>query len=306
MGNLVFVSGDFSSGTTLLFTLFRKTGEYYSLYEPLHEKLLEYLIWPLREYEHHFFVSNYFSEYKGFRQIPELFNPEWGNSGLVLPATAEAPELYRYLSYVIGTAFGRAERVMLKENRFTFRLGWLRATFPQAKVVHIYRDPVRQWNSVLRRVQAYYGRDDVGQDKVTFNGFNIARWCEDIKGVYPQLAAEHFRTGHERFCRLWELSFAEHQRYADISVDYDALVRDFEATATRIGSSVGYRFDTASLKRYVVAEGAPERTVARSAAVKLARSVIDRAGRKYARVRLSARALVGKDRRKRRGPVAGS
>jgi hypothetical protein len=297
MSNLVFVSGDFSSGTTLLFTLFRKTGQYYSLYEPLHEKLLEYLIWPLREYEHHFFVSNYFSEFSGFRQIPELFDPAWGNSGLFLPATAEAPELYRYLSYVIGTAFGRAERVMLKENRFTFRLGWLRARFPQAKVVHIYRDRARQWNSVLRRVQAYYGRDDVGQDKVTFNGFNIARWCEDIKGTYPQLAAEHFQTGYERFCRLWELSFAEHQRYADISVDYDALVRDFEATATRIGSCVGYRFDTASLKRYVVAPEAQAQTAAQSMVVKLARTLIDRAGRKYARGRLAARALVRRNRR---------
>src|SRR3954453_23020529 len=66
MSNLVFLSGDFCSGSTLLFTLFRKAGAYYCLYEPLHEDILEYLIWPLNVYEHHYFVENYHSEYRGF------------------------------------------------------------------------------------------------------------------------------------------------------------------------------------------------------------------------------------------------
>src|SRR2546428_650193 len=62
MSKVFFITGDFCSGTTLLFTLFRKTGEYYSLYEPLHSLLRENLIWPLRAYEHHFFVDDYFAE----------------------------------------------------------------------------------------------------------------------------------------------------------------------------------------------------------------------------------------------------
>src|SRR5262245_2642783 len=135
MSNLVFVTGDFCSGSTLLFTLFRKTEQYYCLYEPLHELLLEYLIWPMLPDDHHFHVKSYQSELKGFNRIPELFKPRWGNSGLYLPADAQADELYRYLNYLIGTAFGRAERVMVKENRFTFRMGWLRSKFPHAKVV---------------------------------------------------------------------------------------------------------------------------------------------------------------------------
>src|SRR5207248_376337 len=101
---LVIVTGDFSSGTTLLFSLFRKTGDFYCLYEPLHEKLLEYLIYPLRPDEHHPFVEPYFSEYKGFRGLARLFKPEWATSQLRLTADDEAPDLFRYLSYLIGVA----------------------------------------------------------------------------------------------------------------------------------------------------------------------------------------------------------
>jgi hypothetical protein len=32
LSNLVFLTGGFSSGSTLLFTLFRKSGEFYTLY----------------------------------------------------------------------------------------------------------------------------------------------------------------------------------------------------------------------------------------------------------------------------------
>jgi hypothetical protein len=252
VGNLVFISGGFSSGSTLLWTLFHKTGEYYCLYEPLHQRLPEYLIWPLRVYQHHFFVEDYFSEYKGFREILRLFKPQWATSGLYLPPSAEADDLYRYLSYLIGMAFGRSAKVVLKFNRATFRLGWLRAKFPQAKVIHIYRDRDSQWNSMVRRAQAYRNREDVGQEDIAFDGMNMATWCEDLKDVFPELRSENFKTGYERFCKLWELSFAENQRHADITVSYWELTHDFEAVCGQIWDCVGCETDLLSLKRYVV------------------------------------------------------
>src|SRR5262245_51046437 len=197
MTNLVFVSGDFCSGSTLLFTLFRRTEQYYSLYEPIHERLLEYLYWPMRPDDHHFFVRRYHSELKGFDKIPELFNPRWGNSRLYLPSEADADDIYRYLSYLIGTAFGRGGKVMIKENRLAFRLGWLRSKSPQAKGGHIHRKKEDQWKSLLRRVQAHHRREDVGQDAPTFNGFAIHAWCEDLKRIYPELETSKSKTGYE-------------------------------------------------------------------------------------------------------------
>src|SRR5260370_16194945 len=185
MSNLVFVNGDYCSGSTLLFTLFRKAGQYYYLYEPLHEKLLEYLIWPMLPDDHHFFVGHYHAQLKGFDRIPDLFDPRWGNSGLCLPTEAEADELSRYLNYLIGTAFGRRPRVMLKENRFTFRMGWLRKNFPSAKFVHIYRRKEDQWKSNLRRVRADLGRGKVGQDDVRVYWFHIATRSEEHTSELP-------------------------------------------------------------------------------------------------------------------------
>ncbi len=289
MSNLVFVSGGFSSGTTVLFTLFRRTGDYYCLYEPLHEKLLEYLIYPLRPDVHHRFVKPYYDEYKGFSKIPELFEPQWGNSQLHLAAHERADRQLRYWRYLIETAQGRRGRVMLKDNRLTFRLGWLKANFPNAKIVHIYRDKTKQWNSIVRRGQEYFGREDIGQDSVRFNGFSLDSWCEDLKSVFGELDAGNSSSGYERFSKLWDLSFAEHRKFADISVDLRELTHDFEATCGAIGACVEYDFDVSSLKPYVLASERTPATLGKRTLGDRVRDAVDSVGRRYARARLRIR-----------------
>jgi hypothetical protein len=287
MSNLVFVSGDFCSGSTLLFTLFRKTGEYHCLYEPLHSRLREYLIWPLEVYEHHFFVNDYFAEFKGFDKVKTLFNPAWAGRHLFMGADEPGEDLHRYISYLIGTAFGIRPKVLLKFNRMTFRLEWLRAKFPTAKVVHIFRDKQGQWNSIVKRVQQHFGRENVGQYDVNFNGFSLAIWCEDLKSRFPELDVCNFRTGYDRFSKLWELSLAAHQRYADISVDYADLTHDFESTCKRLFDAIGCEADASSLKSLVIA---PERQkpLAMDSRALTSRfyKLVDQLGRRYAKERL--------------------
>ncbi len=290
MSNLVFVTGDFCSGSTAVFTLFRKTQKYYCLYEPLHEKLQEYLLWDLRPdpQDNHFYLDSYFREFRGFRHARALHDPRWGASGLYLPADAEADDLYRYINYLVGSAFGRAPRVMFKENRIPFRLGWIRAKFPSARIVHIHRPAQDQWRSVLRRVQQHKRREDVGQDRVDFNGFNIATWCEDLKPIYPQLDAKNFTDGFQRFSALWHLSYEENRKYADISIDYRDLQRDFVAVADELWACLGVTgIDTPSLERYVVKQEGKAKASHRGWTTRL-RRVVDRFGRSYAYVRVQA------------------
>ncbi len=305
MSNLVFLSGDFSSGTTVLFTLFRTTGDFYCLYEPLHEKLPEYLVYPLRPDEHHLFVEPYFKEYRRFREIPRLFKPEWAVNRLHLRPDEDAPDLERYLRYLVETASTRRDRVMLKDNRFTFRLGWLKARFPEAKIVHIYRDKEKQWASIVRRGQEWLGREDIGQGSVDFAGFVVAEWCEDLKATYPELEASRSTSGFERYSKLWDLSFAEHRRHADVSVDLSALIHDFEATCAQIGDAIGYSFDTGRLEPLVVS---PERHAAAADGRLRVRALelIDGAGRKYAKARVALRYLARGDREAARAVVAGT
>jgi hypothetical protein len=256
MSNLVFVTGDFCSGSTLVFTLFRKTAQYHCLYEPLHEKLREYLIYGPRaeRQDHHFFLENdYYREFRGFDKAAELFNPAWGTCDLFLAPEEPADELYRYFSYLIGTAFGRSSHVLLKENRMPFRLAWFKKNFPQAKIVHIYRRRDEQWKSLVKRVQEFVGKEDVGQDSVDFAGFNIPMWCEDLASRYPQLAASQSTTGAERFGKLWELSYESNRASADVSVGYHELLNDFEAAWKRISEVVEMpATDVATLKQFVV------------------------------------------------------
>lgn len=296
MSNLVFVSGDYCSGSTLLFTLFRKAGGFCCLYEPLHEQLPEYLHWdrPDDGLDHHFFVDSYYREMRKFARIPELHRPEWSAHGLYLAPDAEADGLYRYLSYLIGSAFGVSPRVMIKENRISFRLGWIRAHFPTAKIVHVYRDKESQWKSNVRRAQEYTRRQDVGQDRTDYNGFSVAAWCEDLKPIFPELDAGRFRTGFERFAALWERSFAENRRYADISIDYRDLIRDFDAAWVRLWTAVGGPpVEVEALKPFVVPPERQQDLVRpRSAVRRYADRVIDRVGWKYAQARLRLRATL--------------
>jgi hypothetical protein len=298
VSNLVFVTGDFCSGSTLVSTLFRKSGQYYCLYEPLHERLPEFLIWRPnpRPHDHHFFATDNYAEMAQFDRITDLHSTKWGLRDFHLLPDAEADDLYRYMMYLIGSSFGRRPRIMFKENRITFRLGWIRAKFPSAKIVHIHRDAESQWNSNVRRVQEFLRKEDVGQASVTYNGFNVATFCEDLKSSFPELDAGNFSSGYQRFHKLWELSCRENQKYADISVNYRELTRDFEPTWTRVWTCIGAPpIDVSTLKQYVV-PAETQKDFAKSRMGTYVGAVIDRFGFRYARARLRARKALDRTR----------
>ena len=305
MSNLVFVTGDFCSGSTLVSTLFRKSGQYYCLYEPLHERLPEFLIWrpDPRPHDHHFFAADNYGEMAEFDRIADLHSTKWGSSNFYLPPEAEDDELYRYMMYLIGSSFGRHPRVMFKENRIAFRLGWIRAKFPSAKIVHIYRDAESQWQSNVRRAQEFLRKDDVGQTSTAYNGFNVATFCEDLKSTFPELDARNFQSGYERFHTLWELSCRENQKYADISMQYRDLTGNFEATWSRVWTCIGAPLiDVRTLKQYVVPpETQKDLMKDQSRMGNYVGAVIDRIGFRYARSRLRVRNALNK-RRVERSP----
>jgi hypothetical protein len=296
MSNLVFVTGDYCSGSTLISTLFRKSGQYYCLYEPLHERLPEFLIWRPNPdpYDHHFFTEDNYREMAGFRRIFDVHNPKWGSSNLCLRADDDADDLYRYMSYVIGSSFGLYPRVMFKENRIAFRLAWIRAKFPSAKIVHVHRDAESQWRSNVRRVQEFLRKEDVGQNEVTYNGFNIAIFCEDLKSTFPELDAGNFSSGYERFRKLWELSYTESRKCADISVSFQELTSNFEPTWARVWTCIGAPpIDVGALRQYVVPPDKQKQFAKeRSQMEKYAHAAISRFGFHYARARLRARSAL--------------
>jgi hypothetical protein len=119
-----------------------------------------------------------------------------------------------------------------------FRLAWFKRNFPRVKVVHIYRRREEQWQSLLARVQAFVGKEDVGQDSVEFAGFNIRAWCDDLSPHFPQLEASRSANGAERFAKLWEISYESNRAAADVSIGYHELLTDFERSWMRIANAV--------------------------------------------------------------------
>jgi hypothetical protein len=294
---VVFLTGDYCSGSTLMFTLFRNTGEFYCLYEPLHSLIRQYQIWPLTPYEHHFHVGSYFDELRDFRRIPDLFAPQWAVSELLLEAGDDHPALRRYLDYLIEEAGRRGSRVAIKENRLAFRLGWVRQNYPDARIVHIHRACESQWSSVVRRVQSHLGRDDVGQDDPGFAGFNIAAWCDDLALHFPELTADRSATGFERFSKLWARSMEYGRRHADLAVSFEELTSDFDQTWRRIATCVGSACPAEALAGLVVSPQRSASALARSSGPSALDRAVHRAGRRYADVRVA----LGAARRRRFG-----
>jgi hypothetical protein len=282
---LVFVTGDFSSGTTLVFNIFRSTRSYHCLYEPLHGQLLEYLVWPLPVDPHHPNTSSYFREYRGFRRIPHLYDPEWGRKDLFLPPEAEVPGLSRYLDYLVQESLARRSAVMFKVNRFGFRLGWLRRRFPDARIVHVRRDLDSQWGSLVRRAQENHGRADVGQESVHFSSFRMGAICDDLAPTFGELAASANGSGYERFARLWRRSDAEQSRWADLTVELRTLQGDLPTALDAIGRCVGTEFDPVA-SAAILARGPKRRGVGPRERLL---GGVNRLGRSYAKMHVKVR-----------------
>jgi hypothetical protein len=253
---------------------------FHCLYEPLHGRLLEYLVWPPQVDPHHPNTSSYFREYRGFRRLPRLFDARWARTDLFLPPDAHAPGLFRYLDYLAEESWARCPSALFKSNRIGFRLGWLHRHFPTARILHVRRDPESQWQSLVRRAQEHHGRDDVGQESVHFTSFCMGAICDDLAGAYPALAACASRSGHERFLRYWRTSDEEQSRWADLTVSLATLKEDLPSALAEMGGCVGVRFDPEASAAVLARGPAPQA----SGATRWLRNGLHRAGRAYARL----------------------
>src|SRR5262249_45127265 len=125
---------------------------------------------------------------------------------------------------------------------------------------------------------------------------NVARFCEDLKGTFPELDADNFSSGYERFRKLWELSYRENQRYADISVSYRDLTCDFQPTWRRVWTCISAPpIDVGALNQYVVPPEKQKDFVKElSRREKYIRAAINRFYFNYARARLRVRNVLHK------------
>lgn len=219
----IFITARFRTGSTLLWNLFRNIPGVTSYYEPLNERR-----WfdPSARGQGvdktHLGVDEYWTEYRELAELGRYYSEDWTRRQLCMPASAWNPALERFIELMIERAPGRA---VLQFNRVDLRLPWLRARFPQAKILHLYRNPRDQWASTLPK-----SGPDMRSLRIDnfqpFDGFYLLEWGRDLRHCFPFLTLDPAAHPYELFYQIWKLSYAYGRTHAHTSIGYESLVNN--------------------------------------------------------------------------------
>jgi hypothetical protein len=235
-----FVTGRYRSGSTLLWNIFRKLEGHTAYYEPFNERRwFDSSFRGTRVDSTHQGVQDYWSEYSGLEHLGRYYDEDWTRQELFMGPDVYAPKMKAYIDELISAAEGTA---VLQFNRIDFRLPWIMKNFPNAKILHIHRNPRDQWCSVLGDFHSYpsSARTREGfQDR-----FYHCSWVRDLSRQFPFL--EDYATSHQyyTFYFLWKLSFVFGSRFADLSIAMERLTENpkdsFSKIITATGSNLNF------------------------------------------------------------------
>jgi hypothetical protein len=230
----VFVTARFRSGSTFLWQLFRAIEGVTAYYEPLNER--RWFLHPEHNRPHdptHRGVDDYGLEYAGMADLAALFDLHWGYRGLHMNERSHDPRLFRYIDELIRRADGRP---VLQFNRVDLRLPWLRAHFPGATIVHLYRHPREQWMSMQGKTRVPL--DCILDEFAQYDSFYTLPWARDLRVTFPFLEIHQDIHPYSLHYYLWRLSFAFGQAYAHLSLSYEELIGDFAGTFKKLLSDL--------------------------------------------------------------------
>lgn len=234
--DIVLISARFRSGSTLLWNLFRSVPGCTAYYEPFNERR-----WfdPSARGSHtdptHRNVDDYWREYDGLEELARWWDPAWHDRHLFLPAGAWQPDMKRFIEVLAERA---PARPVLQFNRVDLRLPWLRREFPNATILHLYRHPRDQWVSSLLDPSRFRSTDPP-EAFAAHDHFYLRVWARDLKHAFPFLDERRAEHPYRTFYFLWKLSYLFGRRYADISLGFEGLVREPEATLANLGEVLG-------------------------------------------------------------------
>jgi hypothetical protein len=237
--DIVFVTGRFRSGSTVVWNLFRQIEKCTSYYEPFNERR-----WFSNETrgekidKTHVGVEDYWNEYDGLHSLSRLYDENWIRHDLYMNSDSWNLNMLKYIEQLIEAADGAA---VLQFNRIDFRLDWIKYNFPNAKIVHLFRHPRDQWCSFLIDKKVM-NRNDV---EFTYkDAFYLNAWCRDLKTFFPFLDEQETPHPYRRFYFLWKLSYLFGKKSADYSFSYESLVSSPEKELDKLFSALNWEVDS--------------------------------------------------------------
>ena len=213
--NMLFITGRFRSGSTLLWNIFHNIQSCYAYYEPCHDLLLTHIKHNSLPPPSHVGVNSYWDEYLPILDELEVFHRiEFGVNRLFLEENSKFEDLARYIHFLISSTNNKLP--VLQFNRMDFRLPWLRKQFPEAKILHLFRNPRDQWFSMVRDLPR-----ECCMDPFLNTDYELMTWSCSLGVVFPFLFSSHVKTSYHRHYLLWRLSKLMGEHLGDFSIDFE-------------------------------------------------------------------------------------
>ena len=254
--DIIFITGRFRSGSTLLWNVFRNVPTVTAYYEPFNERRwFDRAARGARVDPTHLNVREYWSEYDGLDVLSKYYCEGWTRRQLYMNAHAWNPSMQKYIETLIECSRGRP---VLQFNRVDLRLPWLRYHFPHAKILHIFRHPRDNWCSTLGG-QTTSGPNLKLRDFEFLDGFYLLTWGRDLRHYFPFLTLDAESHPYELFYQIWKLSYLFGRTCSDISISFEEILGSPESAMRNVLSALSVEhYDLAKLSGLVgqVATGA--------------------------------------------------
>jgi Sulfotransferase family len=118
------------------------------------------------------------------------------------------------------------------------RLAWLRAKFPAAKILHLFRHPRDQWCSSLRSAASRPIPSSLREFK-QFDQFYLLLWNRDLRRDFPFLTLEEHLHPYELFYQVWKLSYLFGRFHAHYSVAFEEFIGDPRGAIRKVLDALG-------------------------------------------------------------------
>jgi len=234
--DIVFITSRFRTGSTMLWNLFRNMNDCTAYYEPFNERR-----WFDKAFrgagvdQTHLGVNDYWTEYDGLAELGAFYQEDWIREDLHMDEKSWDPNMKNYIDLLVGKS---KQRPILQFNRIDFRLGWIKKNYPNAKLLHLYRNPRDQWCSFLTD-KVKMNKDDVITSYE--DNFYLDIWCNDLAKFFPFLSPNKTKHPYQRFYYLWKLSYLYGRHYADLSMAYEDFCNNPKQHLTEMNKVLNWK-----------------------------------------------------------------